>query len=52
MEESPSDSVIREQERDGVIKAVSELELSDDGETHFLLHHAVIRIEQKQQSWE
>lgn len=41
------DSVIREQERDGVIEAVANLEVGENGRTHYLPHHAVIRRDAK-----
>lgn len=41
------DSVIREQDRDGVIEAVANLEVGENGRTHYLPHHAVIRRDAK-----
>ncbi|XP_078384164.1 uncharacterized protein LOC144666642 [Oculina patagonica] len=41
------DQVIREQERDGVIEAVTNLEVGENGRTHYLPHHAVIRRDAK-----
>ena len=37
------DLVMREQERDGVIEAETNLEVGENGRTHYLPHHAVIR---------
>ena len=41
------DQVIREQERDGVIEPVTNLEVGENGRTHYLPHHAVIRRDAK-----
>ena len=41
------DLVIQEQLRDGVIEAVSDLEVPEMGRTHYLPHHAVVRRDAK-----